>query len=66
MINGIKGIMYIVPAVCFVLSLIVFSTKFKLHGKYMEDITAEVTAAREARLAAAGEAAEENAEGGNA
>ena len=61
-INGIKGIMYIVPAVCFVLSLIVFSTKFKLHGKYMEDITAQVTAAREARLAEAGEAAEpENA-----
>lgn len=49
--NGIKGIMYIVPAVCFVLSLIVFSTKFKLHGEYMEDITRQVTEAREKRLA---------------
>ena len=62
-INGIKGIMYIVPAVCFVLSLIVFSTRFKLHGPYMEDITAQVTAAREKRLAeAAGAGAADNAE----
>lgn len=53
--NGIKGIMYIVPAVCFALSLTVFSTKFKLHGEYMEDITRQVTEAREKRLAAAGE-----------
>ena len=49
-INGIKGIMYIVPAVCFILSLIVFSTKFRLHGAYMESITEQVTAAREARM----------------
>ena len=58
-VNGIKGIMYIVPAICFILSLIVFSTKFKLHGAYMEDITAQVTAAREARIRAAETGAEE-------
>jgi melibiose permease len=58
-VNGIKGIMYIVPAICFLLSLIVFSTKFKLHGAYMEDITAQVTAAREARIREAEVGAEE-------
>ena len=51
--NGIKGIIYIVPAVCFAASLIVFSTKFKLHGEYMDSITAKVKEAKEARLAAA-------------
>lgn len=51
--NGIKGIIYIVPAVCFAASLIVFSTKFKLHDEYMDSITAKVNEAKEARLAEA-------------
>jgi len=53
-IRGIKSIMYVVPPVFFLASLIVFSTRFKLHGEYMEDITRQVTEAREKRLAAAG------------
>ena len=41
--------MLVLPAVFFILSLIVFSTKFKLHGSYMEEITAIVTSNREKR-----------------
>ena len=51
--------MLVIPAVFMLLSLLIFTTRFKLHGKYMEDITAKVNAARERRLAEAdGEAAE--------
>ena len=49
--TGISAVMYIIPPIFFVLSIIVFSTKFKLHGEYMESITEQVTAAREKRLA---------------
>ncbi len=47
--------MLILPAVFVILSLIVFSTKFKLHGSYMEEITGIVTANKMAREAAAQE-----------
>lgn len=53
--NAISAVMYVIPPICFVLSLIVFSTKFRLHGAYMEDITRQVTEAREKRLAGAQE-----------
>ena len=56
--NAVSAVMYIIPPVFFVFSIIVFSTKFKLHGDYMEDITKQVTEARERRLA---EAESENA-----
>lgn len=36
--------MLVLPAIFFILSLIVFTFKFKLHGEYMESITAQVTA----------------------
>lgn len=36
--------MLVLPAVFFIVSLIVFTLKFKLHGEYMESITAQVTA----------------------
>ena len=52
--------MYIIPPVFFILSIIVFTTKFKLHGDYMDDITRQVTEARERRLAEAESAAAEN------
>ena len=48
--------MLVIPAVFMLLSLLIFTTRFKLHGKYMEDITAKVNEARERRLAASGEA----------
>ena len=45
--SSVKGainiMMLILPAVFFVLSLIVFTFKFKLHGELMEEITAKVT-----------------------
>lgn len=34
----------VIPAVLFFVSLIIFSTKFKLHGSFMDEITAQVTA----------------------
>ena len=42
--------MLILPFMFMIASLLVFSTKFRLHGPYMEDITAKVTAAKQARL----------------
>ena len=60
--TGISAVMYIIPPVFFILSIIVFSTKFKLHGEYMESITAQVTAAREKRLGLNGEKVNECAE----
>ncbi|MBR3974474.1 MAG: MFS transporter [Clostridia bacterium] len=59
---GISSVMYIIPPVFFILSIIVFSTKFKLHGEYMESITAQVTAAREKRMGLSGEKVNECAE----
>lgn len=38
-----------IPAVLFFISLIIFSTKFKLHGSFMDEVTAIVTANREKR-----------------
>ena len=54
--NAISAIMYIIPPIFFLLSIIVFSTKFRLHGEYMEDITKKVEEARQRRL----QEAEEN------
>lgn len=48
--NAIRIVFFIVPPVFILLSLIVFSSKFKLHGEYMDDITAKVTAAKQASL----------------
>lgn len=51
--SSVKGainlMMLILPALFFIASLIVFSTKFKLHGEFMESITAQVTKNREER-----------------
>lgn len=49
--NAISVMMLVIPAILILLSLIIFSTKFKLHGKYMESITEEITKKREAELA---------------
>lgn len=45
----------VIPAVLFVISLIVFSTKFKLHGDFMANVTSIVTENRKKREQAAGE-----------
>ncbi len=48
--NAIAAVMYVIPPIFFILSIIVFATRFKLHGSYMEDITKQVTEAREKRI----------------
>ena len=50
--NAISSVMYVIPPIFFLLSIIVFSTKFKLHGEYMEDITRKVEESRQKRLEA--------------
>ncbi len=40
--STISGMFLICPIILLVLSLIIFSTKFKLHGKYMESITQQI------------------------
>lgn len=42
-----------IPAVLFLISLVIFSTKFKLHGSFMDEVTAIVIENRKAREAAA-------------
>ncbi|MBQ6163130.1 MAG: MFS transporter [Clostridia bacterium] len=41
--------MLVIPAVFMLLSLLIFTLRFKLHGSYMDQITAEVTRRREER-----------------
>lgn len=48
--NAISSVMYVIPPLFFVLSIIVFTTKFRLHGEYMEDITRQVSEAKQRRL----------------
>ena len=52
--NAISSMMFLVPAVCVLLSLIIYTFRFKLHGKYMDQITEEVTKRRAAREETAG------------
>ena len=52
---AIKLMLCAIPAVLFFISLIIFSTKFKLHGEYMENVTKIVTENRLKREAAAAE-----------
>ena len=40
--SSLTIMMLVLPAIFFILSLIVFSVKFKLHGEYMDEITAKV------------------------
>lgn len=48
--TAISSVMYIIPPIFFILSIIVFTTKFRLHGEYMEDITRKVEESRKRRL----------------
>lgn len=56
--NAVAAVMYVIPPLFFILSIIVFSTRFKLHGDYMDDITANVTEAREKRMSESSDAAQ--------
>ena len=47
--------MLVIPALLMIASLLIFTFKFKLHGEYMESITAKVNEAREQRLTQAAE-----------
>ena len=42
--TGITLMLCVIPTVLFIVSLIIFSTKFKLHGSYMDEITKTVIA----------------------
>ena len=53
--GAISAVMYVIPPIFFLLSIIVFTTKFRLHGEYMEDITQKVEQARLKRLEAVNE-----------
>ena len=46
--------MLVIPAALMLVSLLLFTVRFKLHGEYMESITAKVNEARERRIAEAG------------
>lgn len=41
--SSISFMMYIAPPILMLISLIIFSTKYKLHGEYMDKITAQVS-----------------------
>ena len=41
--NGITAMLCVIPTVLFMISLIIFSTKFKLHGSFMDEVTRTVT-----------------------
>ena len=53
--TAITAMLVVIPAILFVLSLIIFTKKFKLHGEYMDSITEKVIANRALREEAAGE-----------
>lgn len=40
--SAISFMMLVAPVILLVISLIIYTTKFKLHGKYMEEITAKI------------------------
>jgi Na+/melibiose symporter-like transporter len=40
--NTISFMMLGAPIVLFIVSFVIFTFKFKLHGKYMEEITAKI------------------------
>lgn len=44
--STITAMMFIIPPVLFLASLIVFNTKFKLHGDFMDNITAKISERR--------------------
>ncbi len=52
---AITVMLTVIPPVLFVISLIIFSTKFKLHGEFMDNVTKIVTENRAKREAAAAE-----------
>lgn len=52
---AITVMLTVIPPVLFVISLIIFSTKFKLHGEFMDNVTKIVTENREKRQAALAE-----------
>ena len=43
----------VIPTVLFLISLVIFTKKFKLHGDFMDEVTAYVTENREKRELAA-------------
>ena len=55
-VTGITLMLCVIPPVLFLVSLLIFSTKFKLHGSYMDEITKTVIENQKQREAAAEEA----------
>lgn len=54
--TGITLMLCVIPPFLFVVSLIIFTTKFKLHGSYMDEITAKVIENQKQREAAQAQA----------
>ena len=48
--TAISFMMLVAPAILIILSLIVYTTKFKLHGKFMEEITAQISKKQEENI----------------
>jgi melibiose permease len=44
--TAISAMMLVIPAILIILSLLVFTFKFKLHGEFMESITAQINEKR--------------------
>ena len=53
--TSITAMLTLMPAVLFLVSLIIYTKKFKLHGEFMDSITEQVMANRKEREAAAEE-----------
>lgn len=53
--TAITVMLTVIPPVLFVISLVIFSSKFKLHGEFMDNVTKVVTENRQKREAAAQE-----------
>lgn len=52
---AITVMLTVIPPVLFIISLVIFSAKFKLHGEFMDNVTKIVTENRQKREAAANE-----------
>ena len=53
--TAITAMLTLMPAILFVISLVIYTKKFKLHGEYMDSITELVIANRKEREDAAAE-----------
>lgn len=53
--TAITAMLVVIPCILFIISFIIFTKKFKLHGEYMDSVTKQVMANKAQRDAAAAE-----------